>query len=170
MTVPSSHPILSQLQDSPSPISQVKALKDLKNEVIGHEYVKELWIGRGILAPLAHILRSHKSNGKSKEGSLHASQFAREDLDSWSSEDEARLQAIIVVGSLAYGQSRLCLRTLMRTSSPDIMLAQFRRARFHPTHLCCVHHSASTVTVAACRNTAEYCAPDPAHPQYNCRF
>ena len=97
-------PILSELRSASSPASQVKALKELKNELIGHEQKKELWIGLGVLTPLARILNSHKGNGKKKHRDINGSDSQWKDRSINTDEEEARLQAIIVLGSLAYGQ------------------------------------------------------------------
>ena len=104
MARPSTPPILSELRSDSSPASQVKALRKLKNEVIGHEQKKEMWIRLGILTPLVRILTSYKGDGKRRlrdikgDGSQEATKRIRTE------EEEARLQAIIIVGSLAHGQ------------------------------------------------------------------
>lgn len=79
------------------------ALRALKNELIGHEQKKELWIGLGVLAPIARILNTHKGNGKRRHRELHGSQGQSKQRGGRSDEDEARLQAIITVGTLAHG-------------------------------------------------------------------
>ena len=104
MTRPSTPPILSELRSASSPASQVKALRDLKNELIGHEQKKELWIGLGVLAPLGRILNSHKGNGKKKHRDVNGTGNKSKGRGFGTEEEEARLQAIIVVGSLAHGQ------------------------------------------------------------------
>lgn len=104
MTRPSTPPILSELRSASSPASQVKALRDLKNEVIGHEQKKEIWVGLGILTPLARILNSHKGSGKRKHRDTNASGSQPALKVVKSDEEEARLQAIIIIGSLAHGQ------------------------------------------------------------------
>ena len=104
MIRPSTPPVLSELRSASSPAGQVKALKDLKNELIGHEQKKEIWIGLGVLIPLARILNSHKSNGKKKHRDINGFDGQWKAQSAQTEEEEARLQAIIVVGSLAYGQ------------------------------------------------------------------
>ena len=103
MTRPSTPPILSELRSASSPASQVAALRALKNEIIGHELKKEMWIGLGVLAPIARILNTHKGNGKKRyrDGSNGGNRPRQ--MDGRSEEEEARLQAIIIVGSLARG-------------------------------------------------------------------
>ena len=104
MIRPSTPLILSELRSASSSGGQVKALKDLKNELIGHEQKKELWIGLGVLTPLAGILNSYKANGKKKHRDINVSDGQWKAQNIHAGEEEARLQAIIVVGSLAYGQ------------------------------------------------------------------
>lgn len=103
MTRPSTPPILSELRSASSPASQVTALRALKNELIGNEQKKEMWIGLGVLAPIARILNSHKGNGKRRHRELHGSRDHSKQRGSRSDEEEARLQAIIIVGSLVHG-------------------------------------------------------------------
>ena len=104
MTRPSTPPILAELRSSSSPASQVAALRALKNEIIGHGQKKEMWIELGVLAPIKRILNGHKGSGKRKhrDGNDDAKQIKRK--GSRTDEEEARLQAIIIVGSLAHGQ------------------------------------------------------------------
>ena len=105
MTRPSTPPILAELRTSSSSASQVAALRALKNEIIGHEQKKEMWIGLGVLAPIKRILHCHKGTGKRKhrDGNCDPNQTRRR--GSRTDGEEARLQAIIIVGSLAYGKS-----------------------------------------------------------------
>lgn len=103
MTRPSTPPILSELRSASSPAGQVAALRALKNELIGHEQKKEMWVGLGVLAPIARILNTHKGNGKRRHRELHGSRGHSKQRGDRSDEEEARLQAIIIVGSLAHG-------------------------------------------------------------------
>lgn len=96
--------ILSELRSPSSPASQVAALRALKNEVVGHEQKKEMWISLGVVTPISHILNTHRGSGKRK----HKDTNGVVDHITWSrsrsGEGEARLQAIIIVGSLAHGK------------------------------------------------------------------
>ncbi|KAL9596871.1 MAG: hypothetical protein Q9219_005497 [cf. Caloplaca sp. 3 TL-2023] len=101
MTRPTTPPILAELRSSTSPTSQVAALRALKTELIGNEQKKRMWIGLGVLIPISRILNTSKGIGKrrdlSKSGPSYRPASTRTD------EEEARLQAIIIVGSLAHG-------------------------------------------------------------------
>lgn len=103
MTRPSTPPILSELRSASSPASQVAALRALKNEVIGHEQKKEMWVSLGVLAPIARILNTHKGNGKRRHRDVNSSINQLKHRGGRSDEEEARLQAVIIVGSLAHG-------------------------------------------------------------------
>jgi len=80
-----------QMSSLSSPDTRVAALRTLKNDLIGHDERKEAWIRSGVLKPLADVVTSQKEpdtpNKRTNE-----------------EREEARLQAIIVVGSLAQGQ------------------------------------------------------------------
>ena len=105
MTRPSTPPpILSELRSPSSTANQVVALRALKNDIIGHEEKKQMWVRLGAVVPLARILNTHKGSGKRKykevngDGNFSGRRTVR------SEEEEARLQAVIVVGSLAQGR------------------------------------------------------------------
>lgn len=104
MTRPSTPPILSELRSSSSPAGLVAALRALKNEVIGHEQKKEMWIRLGVLAPIANILNSHKGSGKRRHREINGGAPHPKRRSSSADEEEARLQAIVIVGSFAHGQ------------------------------------------------------------------
>lgn len=80
------------------------ALRALKHEIIGHEQKKEMWIGLGVLDPLVRILKSQKGNGKKRHRELHGNPMQTKRKGSRTDEEEARLQAILILGSLAHGE------------------------------------------------------------------
>ena len=89
----SSPSIPAQLSSLSSPKTRVAALRNLKNELIGHDEKKEAWVRSGVLKYIATVLEQ----GASPD--IKASQR----VEGRSEQEEARLQAIIVVGSLAQG-------------------------------------------------------------------
>ena len=105
MTRPATPPILSELRNASSPASQIRALRDLKNEIIGHDEKKEQWVGLGVVTPLARILNSHRKNGKKKSREVNGAGHLTRSRTMRTEEEDARLQAVIIVGSLAFGQS-----------------------------------------------------------------
>ena len=104
MARPSTPPILSELRSSSSSANQVAALRALKNDIVGHEQRKELWITLGILAPIARILNTNKPNGKRRVRDVNGNGHAGKSRIGGTDDEEARLQAITVVGSFANGQ------------------------------------------------------------------
>jgi len=90
----SSTSVLAQLPFLLSPDTRVAALRTLKNELIGHDEKKEMWVRSGVLKPLATVMTSH----------ISPDMRTNKRAESRSEQEEARLQAIIVVGSLAQGQ------------------------------------------------------------------
>lgn len=105
-TIPSA---LSELSNPSTLETQVAALQNLKNEIVGHEQRKELAVTHGIVKPLAGLLRAEaKKGGKRRkharngDGSGLFGETAG--LEDWTIEDELRFQATLVVGSLANGE------------------------------------------------------------------
>ena len=104
MTPPPTPSILSELRSASSPANHIAALRALKNEIIGHDQKKQTWIGLGVLNPIARILNTHKGNGKRKNRDVQGNRAQSKQRGYRSDEEEARLQAVIIVGSLARGQ------------------------------------------------------------------
>lgn len=99
-----STPILLELHSAESLSSQIAALRKLKNETVGHGQRKELWIRGGIISILSKILALRRTTER-RTGvqDLNGTVEFRESLSSRSEEEDACLQAIIIVGSLAQG-------------------------------------------------------------------
>lgn len=103
-------PALIELSNPSAPEAQVAALQNLKNEIVGHEQRKELAVTHGVVKPLASILRAEarkggkrRKNGTNGHGSGLVNETKR-NLAEWTTEDELRFQATLVVGSLANGE------------------------------------------------------------------
>lgn len=111
MTRAPSPPALGELRNPSSPAAQVSALKQLKNFIVGHDQRKELVVRRGIIPELARVLQANvRTAGKRRQRHLNgrgasAAAPAVESAESWTQEDEERLQATLIVGSLAVGTS-----------------------------------------------------------------
>ncbi|PYI04218.1 armadillo repeat protein [Aspergillus sclerotiicarbonarius CBS 121057] len=101
MTRASAPPLLLQLQSAGSSSAQAAALRSLKNETIGHDQRKESWIRWGIIPVLANILAARQSPGKGPVSAEHSGGSRLRYPTS--EEDEACLQAVIILGSLAQG-------------------------------------------------------------------
>lgn len=105
-TIPSA---LSELSNPTTPEAQVAALQSLKNELVGHEQRKELAVTHGIVKPLASLLRAEARKGGKRRrniGNGNSSGLFGDTagLEEWTTEDELRFQATLVVGSLANGE------------------------------------------------------------------
>ncbi|KAF2660152.1 ARM repeat-containing protein [Lophiostoma macrostomum CBS 122681] len=99
-------PALVELANPTSPEAQVAALRNLKNEIVGHDQRKELAVRHGVVKPLTGILRTEaRKGGKRRRWANGNSSAAREGerATEWGTEEELRFQATLVVGSLANG-------------------------------------------------------------------
>ncbi|KAL4899996.1 hypothetical protein BDW74DRAFT_104771 [Aspergillus multicolor] len=99
MTRAETPPILLQLQNAESLASQAAALRSLKNDTIGHDQRKEAWVRLGLVPILGSVLAS-RGLGRNE---LKAGSKQLELAGSKEEGDDACLQAIILVGSLAQG-------------------------------------------------------------------
>ncbi len=81
---------------SPSLDEQIASLRRLKNDIVGHDHRKELVVKQGIIEPLVEIVarKSTRRNLSSEDA-----------LSLLAADDEARLQAILLLGSIANGGS-----------------------------------------------------------------
>ena len=79
---------IEALRSSQSIEQQLASLKELKNNIIGHDQRKELVVKNGVIEPLVGIL---SATGRALEE------------QSWSQAHELKLQATIVLGTLANG-------------------------------------------------------------------
>lgn len=104
MTRNSMPPIIHQLQNAESVSSQVSILRNLKNETIGHDQRKETWVRWGIIPSLAQVLALRQHTGKNVATSELNGASDQGSSKPKSEQDEACLQAIIVLGSLAQGK------------------------------------------------------------------
>lgn len=103
-------PALIELSNPSSPEAQLDALRNIKNEIVGHEQRKELAVVHGVVKPLAALLRTEARKGgkRRRGGALNGNDGSRGGEDGtaeWSTEEELRFQATLVVGSLANGES-----------------------------------------------------------------
>lgn len=98
-------PILLQLQTPDSISSQITSLRALKNEVIGHDQRKEIYVAAGIVPTLASVLGSRwPGNQSAIESNSSVTQATRAyQFPAESEESEACLQAILIIGSLVQG-------------------------------------------------------------------
>ena len=98
-------PILAELRSPPSPTAHLLALKNLKNEIIGHDQKKEGWIHLGIIPLLVSTLSPSRFDGKRPSRELNGAIAHSSGSKVVTEEEEVRLQATIIIGSLAQGES-----------------------------------------------------------------
>lgn len=103
MAVPtSSPPLLAQLRAAQTLPEQIASLRALKNDIVGHQQQKEMWLALGLVELVVRVLNAYKPSAKRNGKETRDSNSATRAL---SEEEMVRLQAISVVGSLAHGKS-----------------------------------------------------------------
>ncbi|KAI9647452.1 hypothetical protein NHQ30_003837 [Ciborinia camelliae] len=78
---------------------QIANLRALKNEIVGHTPKKEMAVTMGLVEPVVR-LSFNKSSSRTQDGKAHDHSYAIRPLEE---EEMVRLQALQVLGSLAYG-------------------------------------------------------------------
>ena len=107
MARPSTPPILTRLCTASSANAQAAALRELKHEIIGTEQKKVSWIKLGLVPHLLQVLSSESSSKRSNRAA-HA--YRDDGSVSGDETEDARLQATIIIGSLAHGESIFLMR------------------------------------------------------------
>jgi len=96
---------------------RILALKQLKNDIVGHELRKELAIKQGIVKPLVDILKVADNTNDGGDG--HGLPAI------WTQENEARLQTALVIGSIANGGAAF-LAPLVAAGVPEVLMTALR--------------------------------------------
>ena len=124
---------IEALKTADSAYQQIESLRQLKNSIIGHDQRKELAIKQGVLESLVKIVSSPRAG----EYNGAASEYTQ----SRTQQDEARLQATIILGSLASGGTayvppliaagvvETLLRTLQQETTPKLVTATLQALR-----------------------------------------
>jgi len=95
---------LAEIRNPTSIQEQIAALKQLKNDIIGHDQRKELVVRHGVVAALFRNLQtSAKASGKRWSREVNGSGVALGKGQAWTHEDELRLQTTTIITSLAHG-------------------------------------------------------------------
>jgi hypothetical protein len=106
MDEPEALTLLDQIRGSGSAVDHIHALRALKNDIVGHQQKKAIWVRRGVVDPVVRMLTSYRPPSKQHGKEGHDAHPAA-DTSTLSEKEMARLQALYVVGSLA--QSESCL-------------------------------------------------------------
>ena len=93
--------LLDQIREPKSRTDLISALKALKNDIVGNEQKKELWIGLGILEPIARLLATDDLSTSRSEKQHHDYHPILQPLGE---EEAIRLHAVSIIGSLAHGE------------------------------------------------------------------
>jgi hypothetical protein len=104
MAKPTTILILAQLRDARSYTEQISVLKALKNNLVGHQDRKEVLLqssSTGCIEQIVRILATAKSQGHQNGKNKHDPGLRTRRLGD---EEEVRLQALCVIGSLAHGE------------------------------------------------------------------
>jgi hypothetical protein len=111
---------IDALANADSPQQQIESLKQLKNNLVGHDQRKEIVVRNGVLESLVAII-STPGSGEQNGASTGQAQ-------AWTQQDEARLQATIILGSLATGGAAY-VQPLIAAGSVECLLATLQQAR-----------------------------------------
>jgi hypothetical protein len=124
---------IEALANADSPQQQIESLKQLKNNLVGHDQRKEIAVKNGVLESLVAII--------STSGSGEQNGTSNGQAQAWTQQDEARLQATIILGSLATGgaayvqpmisagSTECLLSTLQQAQSPKLVTATLHALR-----------------------------------------
>ncbi|KXT04544.1 hypothetical protein AC578_8724 [Pseudocercospora eumusae] len=111
---------IAELASSAAPDRKVQIAKHLKNVLVGHDQRKELAVKLGIIQPLADIITSAtKATGKQRRQESNG--VALHQPSGWTIDDELRLQAILIIGSLASG-GQAFLQPLCAADIPRVLV------------------------------------------------
>jgi hypothetical protein len=124
---------IEALRNADSAYQQIESLRQLKNSIVGHDQRKELAVKQGVLEPLVKIVSSPPSSEYNGAATGHTQARAEQDA--------ARLQATIIIGSLASGGTAYVppliaagvveslLRTLQQENTPKLVTATLQALR-----------------------------------------
>ncbi|KAI9883313.1 MAG: hypothetical protein M1823_004917 [Watsoniomyces obsoletus] len=119
MSRPSTAQIVLQLRSAVTASAQASALRLLRDDIVGHEQKKEECVRRGAI-PV--VLRSLQGPWPVKRMSVGPNGEEQVETGMSSPGWDARIQATIIIGSLAYGGPAY-LEPLFQTSTVDVLLS-----------------------------------------------
>lgn len=102
--------------------TRIAALKHLKSAIIGHLDKKEELVRHGILEALVNVLKdSSKSRRKRKSTDLNGHSTSQSRHPPWTEEDEACLQAIVLLGSFAHAGPAFVTPIMFSFAVPQLL-------------------------------------------------
>jgi hypothetical protein len=124
---------IEALRHADSAYQQIESLRKLKNSIVGHDQMKELAVKQGVLELLVRIVSSPLTSEYNGAATGHGQAGAEQDA--------ARLQATIIIGSLASGGTAYVppliaagvveslLRSLQQDDTPKLVTATLQALR-----------------------------------------
>jgi hypothetical protein len=124
---------IEALRNADSAYQQIESLRKLKNSLVGHDQMKELAVKQGVLELLVKIVSSPPTSEYNGAATGHAQARVEQ--------DGARLQATIIIGSLASGGTAYVppliaagvveslLRSLQQDDTPKLVTATLQALR-----------------------------------------
>ena len=103
MTRSPSSTLLAELQNPTSPSNLNSALVALKNELIGHEQRKKVWIEYGIVPILTHILENRRGDTGKRSSRNYKDAPTTEGNPTLTEDDTACIHATVITGNIAQG-------------------------------------------------------------------
>jgi hypothetical protein len=164
---------LNELSTPSTPEAQIAALQSLKNEIVGHEQRKELAVTHGVVKPLAGLLKAEARRGGKRRRSQangHGSSLFSENrgsLAEWTTEDELRFQATLVVGTLANGEYTATAESYMEACR--LICVSYRWTSICRPITCRQCPPSTARSIAPQRNTREACHDDRQNAEPDCR-
>lgn len=95
-----SRELIDAIRRPASSAAQVAALRQIKNEIVGHEQRKEIAVKQGVVEPLLSILANRY---ESNDGKYTGNTDEARDAAHCKQVEDAVLQALLILGSLASG-------------------------------------------------------------------
>lgn len=89
-------PAVEAFKNAQSTQQQIDSLRKVKNSIVGHDQRKELAVKDGILEALIAVIRRHTRPSEQNGAANGHTQL-------WTEQDEARLHATVILGSIAAG-------------------------------------------------------------------
>ncbi|KAK3065949.1 hypothetical protein LTR53_017860, partial [Teratosphaeriaceae sp. CCFEE 6253] len=130
--------ILAAIRQPSSLDEQVAALRHVKHDIVGHDHRQERYVAEGAIPVLADVLSSRLRPAGKRHSDTNGVESSRWD---WTQEDEASLQATLVIGTLANGGPafippllaadvpQTLLDSLVQTSAPKLTTATLQALR-----------------------------------------
>lgn len=124
---------------------QKDLLKAIKSEIIGHIEKKEQIVRHGVLDIIKQILvNADRARGKRGQPECNGAPEVRSQRQSWVQDEDVRLQAFLLLGSLANGSLVRCGTCPSTDNSQEALLSSPRSTPAKQSLTCCPHYPRNT--------------------------